>query len=67
MPIGNLLRPNMNKDNLSPWQIIQTLRPNADPNLPCLPPLMLDWLAPDYLTRDEIRLRGYDVPCHASF
>ena len=60
----NILRPNMNKDNLSPWQIIQRLQPDASPNLPRLPPLMLDWLAPDYMARDEIRLRGYDVPCH---
>jgi transposase len=60
----NIMRPNMNKDNLSPWQIIQRLRPSCSPNLPRLPPLMLDWLAPDYFERDEIRLGGYDVPCH---
>jgi transposase len=60
----NVLRPNMNKDNLSPWQIIQQLQPHCSPNLPRLPPLMLDWLAPDYFERDEIRLGGYDVPWH---
>jgi len=60
----DLLRPNMNKDHQSPWQIIQKLRPSCDPNLLGLPPLMLDWLAPDYITRDEIKQGGYDVPCH---
>jgi transposase len=63
----NVMRPNSNKDYLSPWQIIQRLQPNASPNLPRLPPLMLDWLAPDYFERDEIRQRGYDVPCHPCF
>jgi len=58
----NLLRPNMNKDNLAPWQIIRNLRPTTKPALARLPPLMLDWLGPDYLTRDELSLRGYDVP-----
>jgi len=28
------------------------------------PPLMLDWLGPDYITQDELDLRGYDVPCY---
>jgi hypothetical protein len=23
---------------------------------------MLDWLGPDYITRDELSQRGYDVP-----
>ena len=58
----NLLRPNMNKDNLSPWQIIRKLRPQTPSALPRLPPLMLDWLGPDYITRDELSLRGYHVP-----
>ena len=58
----NLLRPNMNKDNQSPWQIIQELRPEIKPALAGLAPLMLDWLGPDYTTRDELSLRGYDVP-----
>jgi len=58
----NLLRPNGNKDNQSPWQIIRTLRPKTRPALARLPPLMLDWLGPDYITRDELSLRGYHVP-----
>lgn len=31
-----------------------------------LPPVMLDWLGPDYITRDELSLRGYDLPCYPS-
>jgi len=58
----NLLRPNMNKDNQSPWQIIRQLRPQTSSALARLPPLMLDWLGPDYATREELSLRGYDVP-----
>jgi len=30
-----------------------------------LPPLlMLDWLGPDYITQDELDMRGYDIPCY---
>jgi hypothetical protein len=29
-------------------------------------PLMLDWLGPDYATREELLLRGYDLPCDPS-
>jgi len=29
-----------------------------------LPPLMLDWLGPDYIARDELDIRGYDLPCY---
>jgi transposase len=58
----NLARPNMGKDNQTPWQIIHQLNPKLDPALVKLPPLMLDCLAPDYLARDELSLRGYDVP-----
>jgi transposase len=58
----NLLRPNMNKEDLSPWQIIRKLRPQTPSALARLPPLMLDWLGPDYITREELSLRGYDVP-----
>jgi len=29
-----------------------------------LTPLMLDWLGPDYVTKEELSLRGYDVPCY---
>jgi transposase len=60
----NLLRANMNKDYLAPWQIIRNLKPKTNPALARLPPLMLDWLGPDYITRDELSLRGYDVPCY---
>jgi len=27
-----------------------------------LPPVMLDWLGPDYMTKEEYALRGYDLP-----
>ena len=27
-----------------------------------LPPLMLDWLGPDYITQDELDLRGTMYP-----
>jgi len=60
----NCLRPNMNKDNLSPRQIIQNLRPDLKPSLFTLPAIMLDSLAPDYLSLDTLSLRGYDVPWH---
>ncbi|MCY2932508.1 MAG: helix-turn-helix domain-containing protein, partial [Planctomycetota bacterium] len=60
----NLLRPNMNKDNLAPWQIITKLKPSMSSQLPRLPPLMLDWLTPDYIEHDEIQQRGYDVAFH---
>ena len=63
----NLVRVNMNKDYLSPWQIIKKLQPNMNVALARLPPLMLDWLGPDYITRDELELRGYDVPCYPYF
>jgi hypothetical protein len=33
-----------------------------DIELARLPPLMLDWLGPDYITKDELSIRGYDVP-----
>jgi hypothetical protein len=62
----NLGRPNMNKDDMTPWEIIRQLNPNLDPDLVKLPPLMLDCLAPDYLARDELSLRGYDVPWYPS-
>jgi hypothetical protein len=60
----NVLRPNMNKDHLAPWQIITQLQPGMNPQLPRLPPLMLDWLSPDYIEHDRIQHRGYDVPCY---
>lgn len=60
----NLVRVNSNKDYKSPWQIVKETWPKADIALARLPPLMLDWLGPDYITRDELALRGYDVPCY---
>jgi len=60
----NLVRPNMNKDFKSPWQIIHELNPKLNIELVRLPPIMLDWIGPDYITRDELLLRGYDVPCY---
>ncbi len=62
----NLVRANMNKGYKSPWQIIKKLKPKMNIELARLPPLMLDWLGPDYITRDELDLRGYDVPCYPS-
>jgi len=63
----NLVRPNMNKNFNSPWQIIRKVRPKISLELARLPPLMLDWLGPDYITRDELSLRGYDLPCYPYF
>jgi transposase len=62
----NLLRPNMNKDHQAPWQIIQALQPKTSLQLPRLPPLMLDWLSPDYIEHDRLQQRGYDVAWHPS-
>lgn len=60
----NLLRENSNKDYKSPLQIIREVGPNIDLAVAKLPPLMLDWLGPDYITKDELSLRGDDVPCY---
>ncbi|MHC5158044.1 MAG: helix-turn-helix domain-containing protein [Planctomycetota bacterium] len=60
----NLVRQNMNKEFMSPWQIIQQINPKMDIELVRLPPIMLDWIGPDYITRDELSLRGYDLPCY---
>jgi hypothetical protein len=60
----NLVRENSNKDYKSPWQIIRELAPQIDPAIARLPPLMLDWLGPDYIAKEELSLRGYDVPCY---
>jgi len=60
----NLVRANMNKDYMSPWQIIKKEAPKIDIALARLPPLMLDWLGPDYATKEELLLRGYDLPCY---
>ena len=58
----NIVRENSYKDFKSPWQIIKNLRPETPIELVRLPPVMLDWLGPDYITREELALRGYDVP-----
>ena len=60
----NLLRENSNKDYKSPLQIIKEVDPNINPAVAKLPALMLDWLGPDYITKDELSQRGYDVPCY---
>jgi len=60
----NLVRENSHKDNKSPWQIIKQIQPKMDPALAKLPALMLDWLGPDYITKDELLQRGYDLPCY---
>jgi transposase len=58
----NLVRVNSHKDYKSPWQIIRELNPKMNIAVAGLPPLMLDWLGPDYITRDELSQRGYHVP-----
>jgi len=60
----NLVRPNSNKDNMTPLQIVKRVGDKIDPAVARLPPIMLDWLGPDYITRDKLSLRGYDVPCY---
>jgi transposase-like protein len=60
----NLVRENSNKNYKAPLQIIKEIGPNIDPAVAKLPPLMLDWLGPDYITKDELFQRGYDVPCY---
>jgi transposase len=63
----NIVRENSNKDFKSPWQIIKNLRPKTPIELVRLPPIMLDWIGPDYITREEVALRGYDVPWLPSY
>ncbi len=58
----NLVRVNSHKDDKNPWQIIKELAPKMNLAIARLPPLMLDWLGPDYITKDELSQRGYDVP-----
>jgi len=58
----NLVRTNSNKDKLSPWQIIRKLSPNTTIDLAKLAPLMLDWLGQDHLTKEQLAIRGDDVP-----
>jgi transposase-like protein len=60
----NIIRENSHKGSKSPWQIIREIGPDMDIELVRLPPIMLDWVSPDYITREELSLRGYDVPCY---
>ncbi len=54
----NLVMENSNKDYKSPWQIIRELAPQIDPAIARLPPVMLDWLGPDYIAKEELSLGG---------
>jgi len=60
----NLARQNSNKDDKTPLQIITDIIEKIDSAVAKLPPLMLDWLGPDYITKEELVQRGYDVPCY---
>ena len=60
----NLVRANMNKNCKSPWQIVRKIKPKMKIELVRLPPIMLDWVGPDYITREELAMRGYDLPCY---
>jgi hypothetical protein len=62
-----MVRPNSNKDNKTPLQIITEVDDKIDSAVARLPPLMLDWLGPDYITKEELSLEGYDVPCYPCF
>jgi hypothetical protein len=55
----NIVRVNSNKDYKSPWQIIRELNPKMDIKLVRLPPLMLDWLGPDYISGCHFPLAVY--------
>jgi transposase len=61
----NLARQNSNKDGKTPVQIITDISEKIDSAVARLPPLMLDWLGPDYITKEELLQRGYDVPCYS--
>ena len=58
----NLVRTNMNKKYQSPWQIIKNQWPEMKIDLVKLPPLMIDWIGPDYITKEEYAIRGDDLP-----
>ena len=60
----NLVRQNSNKKFKTPWQIIHEINPKLNIELVRLPPIMLDWASPDYITREELSLRGYYLPCY---
>jgi len=57
-----LVRTNMNKKYQSPWQIIKNQWPEMKIDLVKLPPLMIDWIGPDYITKEEYAIRGDDLP-----
>ena len=52
----NPVRPNSQKENQSPWQIIERLAPRSPLQLCLLPPVFLDY----YLSDSG----GYDVPSY---
>jgi hypothetical protein len=60
----SIIRVNSNKDYKSPSQIIRELQQGMVLDLVKQPLLMLDGLGSDYITRDELSLMGYDVPCY---
>jgi hypothetical protein len=60
----NLVRQNSNKDYKTPLQIITEVSNKIDPAVGRLPPVMLDWLNPDYITKDELLKRGDDLHCY---
>jgi len=45
------------------WKIVHQEWPKMTIELAKLP-LMLDWIGPDYMTKEEFSLRGEDVPCY---
>ena len=44
------------------FTVIRPQKPKMNIELVRLPPLILDRLGPDYITRDELSLWGYDLP-----
>jgi len=52
--------------NLPTKMTCTRVRPRTELPLARLPPLMLDWLGPDYATKEELLLKGYDLPCYPS-
>jgi len=57
----NLVRVNSHKDDKSPRQIIKELDPKMNLAIARLPPLMLDWLGPDYISglKDFLTMKIY--------
>jgi transposase len=58
----NLVRTNMNKEYKTPWQIVREYNPNVSMQLVRLQPIMLEWVGPDYITKEEFAIKGYDLP-----